>query len=453
MRSFVSVKATNPADAVRNEAHPLRGSKDDYDKLLDSIGDSQVVLLGEASHGTHEFYQQRADITRRLIQEKGFSVIAIEGDWPDALMINNYVKGSSSDEAMESLNGFKRFPTWMWRNTVVLEFIQWLRTYNQQRTNNNKVGFFGLDLYSLYTSIDATIEYLDKIDPEAAQRARYRYGCFEMFGEDSQAYGYAASFGLSKPCKEQVVNQLIDLHKHALQYESMDGRGALDDYFYAEQNARVVHNAERYYRSMFGSRVSSWNLRDKHMVETLVALEEHYERAGQRFKAVVWAHNSHLGDARATQMGEAGELNVGQLVRERYHGKCFLVGFSTNRGTVTAASNWGAAAERKNVRPGLPNSYEALFHEVGEPIDMKNFMVFLRRDSNAVEVLRQERLQRAIGVIYLPKTERLSHYFMARLSDQFDALLHFDETRALEPLEKNSEWNSGEMPETYPTGI
>lgn len=438
------------ADAVREAAHPLTGAARDYDPLLDLIGGARVVLIGEASHGTHEFYRQRAQITKRLIVEKGFTAVAVEADWPDAYRVNRYVRGAGDDAtAIESLEGFRRFPTWMWRNADVLDFVGWLRAHNDAlRQGATKIGFYGLDLYSLYSSIGAVLGYLDKTDPVAAKRARDRYSCFEHFGEDPQSYGYAASFGV-ETCEDDAVNQLIELQRRTADLMQRDGRLAEDEYFYVEQNARLVRNAEEYYRSMFRGRVSSWNLRDRHMAETLAALIAHLDRHGEHTKVVVWEHNSHLGDARATEMGQHGELNVGQLVRERYGGEAVLIGFTTYTGSVTAASDWDAPAERKRVRPALPGSYEALFHETGIP----RFMMNLRAGGAAAEGLREARLERAIGVIYRPQAERMSHYFHARLSDQFDALLHFDETRAVEPLERTGGWERGEVPETFPSGV
>ena len=295
------------------------------------------------------------------------------------------------------------------------------------------------------------VDYLDKVDPEAAERSRRRYGCFDHFGDDAQLYGYATSLGAAEPCEDGVVNQLLELQRRAVELAQRDGRVAEDEFFYAEQNARLAKNAEAYYRSMFRGRVSSWNLRDQHMAETLDALVAHLDRRGGRSKVVVWAHNSHLGDARATEMGRGGELNLGQLVRERHGAEAVLVGFSTYAGTVTAASDWGAPAEHKRVRPGLPGSYEALFHDVAQGDGGPRFFLPLR-GGDASDRLREPRLQRAIGVIYRPETERVSHYFDARLADQFDALLHFDETRAVEPLERTGGWEAGEPPETFPFG-
>jgi erythromycin esterase-like protein len=447
------VAATLPivTDLARDAAHELTGARSDYDPLLDFIGDARFVLLGEATHGTHEFYRQRAQITKRLIQEKGFTAVAVEADWPDAYRVNRYVRGASADcDAVEALSGFKRFPAWMWRNADVLDFIGWLRSYNDSLAADAiKTGFYGLDLYSLHASIEAVLNYLDKADPVGAERARHRYACFEHFGADPQEYGYAAGLGLSHTCESEVVTQLIDLQRRAAEYARRDGRIAADDFFYAEQNARLVKNAEEYYRTMFRGRISSWNLRDAHMADTLDSLVEYFALHNQRAKFVVWAHNSHLGDARATQMGRAGEWNVGQLIRQKYRHDCVLVGFTTYSGTVTAASRWGGPAERKRVRPAMRGSCESLFHDSG----ISAFLLTLPKRTPVAMGLREPMLERAIGVIYLPESELSSHYFHARVSDQFDAVLHFDQTRAVEPLEPTGEWESGEPAETFPTGM
>jgi len=438
-------------DVVQEAAQPLVGEEDDYDPLVTLVGDASLVLIGEASHGTHEFYRERAQITKRLIKEKGFTAVAVEADWPDAYRINRYVRGTSSDaDAVEALSGFKRFPSWMWRNADVLDFVGWLRTYNEDLpASATKVGFYGLDLYSLHTSIEAVLDYLDRIDPEAAHRARARYACFDHFGKDEQAYGYATGLGISESCEDEVVSQLLEIYQNSAEYAWRDGRFAPDEHFYATQNARLVMNAERYYRSMFRGRVSSWNLRDAHMVETLESLHAFLHTQNSHSKVVVWEHNSHLGDARATRMGQEGEWNVGQLVRERHQDDAKLIGFTTYQGTVTAASNWDAPAERKRVLPALEGSYEALFHDTNIP----RFMLTFGETDHVTAALHEPLLERAIGVIYRPETERASHYFQAHLSAQFDAVLHFDETRAVEPLERTSEWEAGEVPETFPTGI
>ncbi|MDB5396269.1 MAG: Erythromycin esterase [Rhodospirillales bacterium] len=433
-------------DQIQDAAQPLRGEARDYDRLLERIGDARFVLLGEASHGTHEFYEERAKITRRLIEEKGFSAVAVEADWPDAWRASRYAQGDGSDiDANEALADFRRFPTWMWRNTEVRDFIEWLRAHNAALPDGAvKTGFYGLDLYSLHASMKAVIQYLEQVDPEAAQKARARYACFDHFGPDPQVYGFLSGTDVSKSCEEGVVRQLLELQRRTA--KAMEDKAA----FYAEQNARVVKNAEHYYRSMFLSDVSSWNLRDSHMVETLHQLDAHLSLAHGRTKFVIWAHNSHLGDARATQMGERGELNVGQLVRERYgRDNVVLMGFTTHHGTVTAASDWGAPAERKQVRPGLPDSYEALFHDAVP----SQFMLTWRDGGTLADSLRHRRIERAIGVIYRPETERQSHYFWAQLPDQFDCVLHFDETRALQPLETTADWEQGEVPETFPFAV
>lgn len=440
-----------PIAAIREAAHPLTGAVHDYDSLLDMIGHASVVLLGEASHGTHEFYHERAQITRRLIEEKGFTAVAVEADWPDAYRVNRWVRGTGHDQmALEALSGFERFPRWMWRNQDVLHFVDWLCRHNRSVSSDAaKVGFYGLDLYSLFASMAEVIRFLDTADPEAAARARYRYSCFDAFGENTQAYGYATEFGLTRSCEDQAVQQLVELQRRTAEAVRRGNIMPEDELFYAEQNARLVKNAEEYYRTMFRGRVESWNLRDLHMAETLDALIAHLERKGVRSKVAVWEHNSHIGDARATAMGEMGEWNVGQLARERFGSNAVLVGFNTNHGTVTAASDWDAPAERKRVRPGLPGSFEALFHGVG----VRDFLLNMRGDDRLSESLSDIRLERAIGVIYHPETERVSHYFEARLPQQFDAVIHLDETTAVEPLDRTAGWDEGEPPETFPTGL
>jgi erythromycin esterase-like protein len=352
-------------DVLRNEAQLIRPDEN-FDRLLDLIGDASVVLLGEATHGTREFYRMRADICRHLIVEKGFDAIAVEADWPDALRVSRFVQLASSDQtADQALAGFQRFPQWMWRNTEIVELVYWLRMHNSQIPQpESRTGFFGIDLYSLRKSMDAVVHHLEKVDPEAAKRARERYSCFDHVAEDPQHYGYAVTFGLKKECEEEVVRQLVELNEEAARHQSQEGGTVPDELFYAQQNARVVKNAETYYRSMFQSRDESWNVRDTHMMETLDALREHISRRkGSPAKIAVWAHNSHLGDARATEMGEHGQLNLGQLVRERYAPEeTFLLGFSTYTGTVTAASDWDGAAELKKVVPSRPDSFEYLFH-------------------------------------------------------------------------------------------
>jgi erythromycin esterase-like protein/predicted phosphoribosyltransferase len=424
--------------------HRLSGTAEDWDPVIERAAGAHFVLLGEASHGTHEFYRARVEITKRLIAEAGFGAVAVEADWPDAYRVNRYVRGANDDQSPdEALSDFKRFPTWMWRNTDVAEFVGWLREHNDGLPDGApKAGFYGLDLYSLYTSIEKVIEYLDEVDPEAADRARERYSCFDHFSRDPQVYAYEAGIGGAEPCEQQVIDQLLELHDMAAEIASSNGHLDEDRHFYAEQNARLVANAEEYYRSMFRGNIESWNLRDSHMAETLDALVGHLERTRDQVKTVVWAHNSHLGDARATELGQAGELNLGQLVRERYGDEALLLGFSTYTGTVTAASDWGAPAEQKRVRPALVGSWEELFHGMLVP----DLLLGTGR-------LEGRRLERAIGVIYRPETERISHYFHARIGAQFDLVAHIDETTAVQPLESSSEWEAGGLPETYPWGV
>jgi erythromycin esterase-like protein len=337
----------------------------------------------------------------------------------------------------------------MWRNTDVARFVDWLRAHNQSgaQAGGRQVGFYGLDLYSLFTSMQEVLGYLDQVDPQAARIARARYACFDHYREDSQHYGYSASLNMSASCEEGVIEQLRQMHQRHAEYASRDG--GEDAYFYAQQNARLVKNAEEYYRTMFRGRVSSWNLRDSHMAETLDALARHLSKDGEPAKIVVWEHNSHIGDARATEVGELGEWNVGELARKAYDGATRLVGFSTYEGFVTAASEWDGPAEHKRVRPGMPGSYEELLHNTGIP----RFLLPLRGDDAARGALMDRRLERAIGVIYLPRTERQSHYFSAQMAIQFDAVIHIDRTTAVTPLDPGGGWHAEEPPETYPGGL
>jgi erythromycin esterase-like protein len=328
----------------------------------------------------------------------------------------------------------------------MVRFLEWLRDHNRQRRAPERACVYGLDLYSLHRSMDAVLRYLDSVDPAGAAAARERYACFDIFGDDPQTYGHATTQGLAPPCDREVMAQLLDLQRRAAEYVSRDGLVAADAYFSAEQNARVVSDAETYYRAMFGSGRESWNLRDRHMMATLEAVMAHVQRLSGHARAVVWAHNSHLGDARATQMGMMGEINVGQLVRERYGSDAVSIGFTTHTGSVTAAHQWDSPAELMRVRPSVPDSYERLFHDTG----LESFVLDLRGSNR--EVVKRPRLERAIGVIYRPRTERQSHYFMANLADQFDLVIHVDETRGVEPLEL---WwrRDADLPETWPTGV
>src|SRR5215469_3110769 len=440
------VNTSQALSQIARGAHPLSfGNAKEYDPLLAAIGDARLVLIGEASHGTHDFYRERSRITRRLIEEKGFNAVAVEGDWPDTYRVHRFVSGQDNDvdqivQPIDAISGFRRFPAWMWRNMDVLAFVEWLHAHNMR--HGSSVGFYGLDLYSLYTSAQEVLRFLDKNDSAAAARARFRYSCFDQFGEDTQAYGYAMGFGMTESCEQAVVDQLLEMRRRTEYSTHIDNAHFEVDRFSANENAEVVRDAEHYYRTMFGQRVSSWNVRDRHMADTLDRLLDHL---GADSKMVVWAHNSHLGDARATEMGRVGELNLGQLVRERHPNESFLVGFTSYSGEVTAASNWDEPAQRKMVRRALPNSVESLFHETG----LGDFLLPLREDSIR-RALAHPLLQRAIGVIYRPETERVSHYFHAHLPEQFDAVIHIDRTLALIPLETSVPWHEGEeVPETF----
>jgi len=435
-------------------AHPVRGGVDDYDDLVARARDRQVVLVGEASHGTHDFYRERARLTRRLIEEAGFLAVAVEGDWPDVHRLHRYGTGRGSDrDARDALRDFERFPTWMWRNTEVADFASWLRAHNDGRAPADRVGWYGLDLYSLRASMEAVVEYLDRIDPREAARARLRYSCFDHVGGEGHAYAQALARSRAIPCEDEVVAQLVDLRARADAYLRRDGLVAEDDFFSAEQNAVVVRDAEEYYQQMYRGNVSSWNLRDRHMAATLDALLTFLGRHHEHPRVVVWAHNSHVGDARATEMSARGELTIGQLARQRYGDGALLVGFTTYDGSVTAARDWGDAPEQRWVRPALPGSHEAFLHDtlaVGAGLDRAWLDT---RDPVVRRHLAVSRLYRAIGVVYRPETERGSHYFSARLADAFDAVIHLDRTAALEPLVRTEMWDDAEPPETYPSGL
>ncbi|MDB5067337.1 MAG: Erythromycin esterase [Chloroflexi bacterium] len=441
------------ADALRPELSVVTEQGRHRDTLLDLVGDAHFVLIGEASHGTHEFYEERALLTRRLIEERGFCAVAVEADWPDAYRVNRFVRGRSDDAtAEEALRGFQRFPTWMWRNAVVLDFVGWLREHNHRVLGHSeKAVFYGLDLYGTHHARQEVITYLRSVDAAAATRARERYACFDHLGSgDGSAYGFKPACGAGEACENEVVERLVDLRRHAMESARREGLLAEDQLFYAELNAAALKEADEHYRSMFGGRISAWNLRDRHMADTLDAIAEHLGRSrGRPAKIVVWAHNAHVGDARATEAACRGEINLGRLVRERHGTDCRLIGLTTYTGTVTAADHWGGPAERKWLRPALSDSVEELFHEVGE----KAFFTSFSKAPRSADVLRSARLERMVAVVYRPQSERRSHYFRARLRDQFDAVIHVDETRAVEPLERTARWSHGEVPETYPSGV
>jgi protein-L-isoaspartate(D-aspartate) O-methyltransferase len=411
------------AHLLRETAEPMTGRIADVDvgPLLERIGDARVVLIGEATHGTSEFYALRAHITKALIRSRGFTIVAVEADWPDAARVQRYVTAPPAAAAPD-WRAFARFPTWMWRNHEVLGFVEWLREWNGVRT---PVGFYGLDLYSMYRSIRLVLDYLDRVDPEAARTARERYACLTPWEGDPATYGRAVISGRYRACEKEAVAMLRDMLSRELDYAARDGERFLD----AVGNARVVANAERYYRAMYYGGSESWNLRDTHMFETLEALLRFH---GPQARAVVWEHNSHLGDAAATEMGVRGELNVGHLCRRSFGEGAYLIGFGTDHGTVAAAHDWDGPMDVMRVRPAHPQSYESLCHESGVPA------FFLPLRAPAREAVRYEldrpRLERAIGVVYRPETELQSHYFHAALPRQFDEYVWYDETRAVRPV-------------------
>ncbi len=411
----------------------------DLGPLLERIGDARVVLLGEATHGTSEFYRMRERISRELIVKKGFRFVAIEGDWPDAARVDHYIR--HLEYPASEWTAFARFPTWMWRNNEVRAFVDWLREHNAAIKQEARVAFHGLDLYSLYVSIRSVLDYLDNVDPNAAKIARQRYGCLTPWQGDPATYGHAALTGSYRTCEQHVAHALKDLLEKRIVYAERDG----ERFFDAVQNARLVANAERYYRIMYYGSRASWNLRDEHMFTTLKNLLAFY---GPASKAIVWAHNSHVGDSAATEMASRGEHNIGHLCRQEFGNSAYLVGFGTNSGTVAAASDWDGPMEIKTVRPALPKSYERLCHATGH----SRFALGLRNraDLSGAQDLGKPQLERAIGVIYRPETERASHYFQAVLPRQFDEYIWFDDTRAVTPFD------TGELaglPDTYPFGV
>ncbi len=430
---------TLPSLIVRNSESFDAPEAARLDALVERVGDARVVLIGEASHGTSEFYRLRAEITKQLIEQKGFTIVAAEADWPDAARIDHYVR--HRDVSPSDWIAFARFPTWMWRNVEVRDFVDWLHTRNKTLDPEERAGFFGLDLYSLYNSARAVIDYLEDVDPDLADVARWRYGCLSPWEADPAAYGHAALTGAYRDCEQAVVEMLTELYEKRAQYAHKDGARFLD----ASQNAVLVANAERYYRIMYYGSRASWNLRDTHMFETLVRV---MQSQGKSARAIVWAHNSHIGDASATEMSQRGELNLGQLCREHFGDESRRIGFGTDHGTVAAASNWDEPMEIKQVRPSHPQSYEHVFHRSEQP----GLILSLAENPNLelVGELAKPRLERAIGVIYRPETELASHYFEAELPRQFDEYIWVDESSAVTPL-TTSELRG--MPDTYPFGV
>ena len=427
-------------EAVRERALPLRDEAD-LDPLLERIGDARIVLLGEASHGTHEYYVWRDRLSRRLIAEKGFSFIAVEGDWPDCYTLNLYAKGwdGAGTSAHQVLHAFNRWPTWMWANKEVVHLAEWLREHNRGRPRREQAGFYGLDVYSLWESMDVVTRYLERVDPQLAERARRAYGCFDPYEEDVQEYAWATAM-VPSDCEEEVIRTLTALREKGPDFRRDDPEA----YFNAEQNALVARNAEHYYREMIRGGPGSWNVRDTHMMETLDRLLKHH---GPGAKAIVWEHNTHVGDARATDMARSGMVNIGQLAREAYGGEVVIAGFASYRGSVIAGEQWGAPMQRMPVPEAKAGSWEHVFHQAGE--DDK---LLLLEGFDEVEGALDRRGHRAIGVVYDPAREAYGNYVPTVLPYRYDAMLYVDRTHALHPLHLKPV-DDHEPPETYPSGM
>jgi erythromycin esterase-like protein len=457
------------------------GGRATYDRLLQAIGDAPVVMIGEASHGTLDFYRERAIITRRLIEEKGFSSVIVEADWPDAYRINRFVQHyptTKDKTAQDALGDFERFPKWMWRNTVVQEFVEWMREYNANRDVRQRAGFYGMDLYSFIASSNEVLEYLEKVDPQLAEDARENYECFLQYGDDPHAYARHTAFGMSPTCEKEVLETLKMIRAKTHERMRRDGFLEHDEDFYAQQNAEIVKDAEEYYRASAIGRADSWNIRDSHMVKAIHDLIGHRtKQTGAPAKVVIWAHNSHLGDARATDMGrKRRKHNVGQLLREQCgFNNTFNIGFTTYTGTVSAASGWGKPLQKKNVVPGRKDSWEGVLHEA-RPNGWHDFMLIFNQvkkasdsearlgqwshvlqgalrkhevDTELTRLLSDELLERYIGVIYRPDTELLSHYSSSALSLQYDAVIHIDQTEALPPIDPHPHFPSSSSSSSY----
>lgn len=436
-------------EAIQSIARPLHGEQD-IERLVELVAHKRIVMIGEATHGTHELADFRAALTRRLIQHHGFAAVAIEGDWPDALRVDRYVRDQATDDdtAQSALGAFERFPRWLWRNEDVAGFLAWLRAHNLHADERRRAGFYGLDLYSLHASVRAVIQYLEDNDHGAAARARERYACFDHVDSHPQHYGLQAHLGIGPKCETEVVAQLVEMQLRKLARSGRSPTG--DAWFHAVQHAHVVRNAEAYYRMLFAGRTAAWNLRATHMADTLDMLANHLGD-GEPARLVVWAHNSHVGDGRATELGDGGQLTLGQLVRQRHRDQVALIGFLTYEGTVIAAPDWDEPGERMRLLPALPGSWEELLHEAGHPR-----FYLTAADMKRVVGPRAERLQRAIGVVYRPDTERRSHYLHARLADELDLVIYIDSTRAVQPLdpsEASPAIPAHELPETFPTGV
>jgi erythromycin esterase-like protein len=432
--SLAATDVQSAAAVVRAAAHPITGATGDYDPLLALVGEARVVFLGESTHGTHEYYRERARITRRLVEEKGFTAVAIEGDWPETGRVNEWVRGRGGDAtAAIALSGYSRFPQWMWANTDVQALVTWMREHNASRPASGGVGIYGLDVYALGPSIQAVGEYLSRVDPAAAERVRAHYRCFSASGGDPQRYGASLGSRAGGTCQRdaEAVRDTM-LRRAATPPATPEEREAL---YSALRNAFSVANAEEYYRTLYQGGQSTWNIRDQRMAEGLEALEAHLQAmTGQPAKVVVWAHNTHAGDARHTESAEQGEHNIAQLVRQRLGTDAVSVGFFTHRGTVYAAHDWDEPGKVYTLRPALAGSVSDVLHAAVTAGAPRDFLLVMRGAGAVSDTMAAERLERAVGVVYRPETERQSHYFLARLSRQFDAAVFFDSSSAVRPL-------------------
>ncbi|GAB2774409.1 erythromycin esterase family protein [Salinimicrobium soli] len=442
MANWISNFTSQP-DASTKHIRPLENAED-LDPLLERIGDSRYVLLGEASHGTHEYYTWRAEISKRLIEEKGFSFVAVEGDWPDCFQINRWIKGMTDSEVSikDVLSQFKRWPTWMWANWEIAAFATWLRKHNKHLEQKKKVGFYGLDVYSLWESMEIIVKYLEKEDPDTAVLARQAADCFEPYRKnDSYVTAYR---GLNQKCRNEVVQLLTEVRQKTDFYENEPEAG-----LNAELNSLVLKNAEKYYEAMASFDSSSWNVRDSHMVETLNTLMKYHNAQSEHkdAKVIVWEHNTHIGDARATDMAAHGMHNVGQLVRQQHQDEgVVLVGFGSYEGSVVAGSFWGAEMKEMELPKGIEGSVEKLLHQNGA----KDKMLIFDDDSPLKEIFEERMGHRAVGVVYDPHHER-GNYVPTRLSDRYDAFLFLDQTQGLHPLHLKPDGH--QVPDTYPFGI
>jgi erythromycin esterase-like protein len=434
---------------VRECAHAHSGALDDYDPLMELIGNADIVLLGQGSYGTHEFYAARARITRRLIEEKGFSAVAVDADWADASRVNWYVHGDGEDDdALAALDGFLRFPAYLSRNAAVVDFLEWLRAHNQALQGDSAIGIHGLDLYNTHNAYRAAVGYLDRIDPDAAERmkCRYAYTCFGDLSEEAETHGHDAGSTPEQLYELELIAKLVETRRRSADRIMSGGNIPEYESYYRDQDAVLDQHAEDYYGAMFGGRGSARNLRNAHLAENLTRLGGQLDRSLMRGKVVFWTHNKNAGDSRAIEIPDRDEISVGTLARQRHGPDAVLIGLTTHHGTVRAASEWDGSLEQRIVIPSLVDSYESLFHEVGHP----RFLLPIR-GSKAAEALRGPKLQRSIGVLYRPEAEPVDHYVSTRLSDQFDAVIHFDQTTAVYPLFGDPGYEAEAMPRTTAT--